>query len=46
MMIYFYFAVLTTDGQYIKFSFNTKGEYNRDMCTQFLDLVSDRANDD
>lgn len=40
------FSVVTADGQYLKYSYTAKGEYSRDMCTQFMELVSDRSSDD
>lgn len=35
------FPVICADGQFLKYTYNIKGEYNRDVCMQFLDLAED-----
>lgn len=35
------FIVICADGQFLKYTYNMKGEFSRDVCTQFLDLDED-----
>lgn len=35
-------AVICADGTYYKFLFNSKGEYSKDVCHQFLEMTDDQ----